>query len=120
MLKHTLLLAVRFALERIVEVGVAAAGPDEKAGQEVGGDEERAPARALADVDALVGAGLVEDVAGAADNNVAESHGGSAAFEKGAVFEEQADKAAVDFDHALDETETATAEQGQRDKQQTQ
>jgi hypothetical protein len=41
----------RFDLERIIEVGVAAAEPEGEVAEEVGGDEEGAPAFILADVD---------------------------------------------------------------------
>lgn len=73
----------------VVEVGILAAEEGDEAGDGVGGEEEWAPGLALGDVDALVGAGAVEGGLVAAEDDVAEGHGRSAAGEERAVSEEE-------------------------------
>jgi hypothetical protein len=96
----------------IVQVGVLAAQEGQRAGDAVRGEEERAPGLALADVDALVGAGVVEGGLVAAEDDVAEGHGGSAVGEEGAVFEEKGGEAAVDFEDAAVDAGAAAGEEG--------
>jgi hypothetical protein len=73
----------------------------------------------LADVDALVGAGEVEQARIAAEDDVAEGHGGGAAAEQGAVSEEQRDEPAVQLQDAVHDVRAAVAgEQGEGEEQQ--
>lgn len=110
-------MVVGLAFEGVVAVGVFAAEEEVEAGEEVGGEEEGAPAFALADVDAFVGAGEVEGVAVLAEDDVAEGHGGGAAFEEGEVTEEEADEAAVDFEDAVDDLGAAAGEEGEGEEE---
>jgi len=89
-----------------------AAQEGEGAGDAVGGKEEWAPGFALADVDALVGAGEVERMLVAAEDDVAEGHGGCAAGEEGAILEKKGGQAAVDFQDAMDGAGAAAGEEG--------
>jgi len=66
----------------------------------------------LADVDAFVGAGEVEGELVAAEDDVAEGHGGCAAGEEGAILEKKGGQAAVDFKDAVDDACTAAGEEG--------
>ena len=109
--------AVGFAFEGVVAVGVFSQKEEPETGEEVGGDEEGAPAFALANVDALVGAGPFEGVAVLAEDDVAEGHGGCAALEEGEVAEEDSDEAAVDFEDAIDELGAAAGEEGEGDEE---
>ena|SRR5687768_13049143 len=110
-------MVVGFAFEGVVAVGVFAAEEHPQTREEVGGEEEGAPAFALADVDAFVGAGEVEGVAVLAEDDVAEGHGGGAAFQQGEVAEEEADEPTVDFEDAVDDLGAATGEEGEGEEE---
>src|SRR6185295_4445709 len=93
-------ISVRLFLKRIIPVRAPAEEEEPEGAEEVGGDEEEAPAFVLADVDSLVGAGGVEVSLGAGQDGVAEGDGGCSADERGAA-EEPGGKAAVEFDDPL-------------------
>src|SRR5258708_16703107 len=80
-------LPIRLFLKRIIPVRAPAAEQEPEGAEEVGGDEEEAPAFVLADVDPLVGAGGVEVLRGAGQDGVAEGDGGCSAQERGAAEE---------------------------------
>jgi len=91
---------IGFFFEGVVAVGVLLAQVRDEAGGEVGGDEEGAPAVALADVDAFMFSGEVEGGGGAGEDDIAEGDGQGAAFEEGGVLEQPGDGAGVKFQDA--------------------
>jgi len=95
--------------EVVIAVGVAATEEGEEAGEEVSGDEERAPAFALGDVDPLMATGDLQGLGIAAKDDMAKGHCSSTATKKGAVCEEQADGAAMDFEDAVDDPGAAAS-----------
>ena len=72
-------LAVRFAFERIVVVGMPAAQPKPNGRRVKGGHEQRAPALELGDMYKLVLTPTAEFAAIAGPNHMSERHGGHAA-----------------------------------------
>jgi hypothetical protein len=71
-------------------------------------------------MDAFVFAGLIEELAVAAEDDVAEGHGGGAAGKPAAddALEEEADKSAVDFEDAVDDlAATAGEKSGQQEEE---
>jgi len=111
---------VRLALEYIVAVSLLALGTRDHARDQVRGDEKRTPAFALADVDAFVGAGPVEALLVAADDDMAEGHRGGAAAQGSASAEEEMDEPAVNFEDAFMHPRLAAGEQSQRGHDQPQ
>jgi len=69
-------------------------------------------------VHALVFSRGIEKLLIAAEDDVAEGHGAGPATQQGAVAQEPADQAAVQFKHALDHAYLPAAEQRRHKKQQ--
>ena len=91
----------------------------EEGGESIRGEEEGAPQFGLADVDAFVGAGEVQENLVAGEDDVAKGHGGGAAFEEGEVFQEEGGEAAVEFENAAVELGVAAGEHGEGEEEQT-
>ena len=102
----------RLALEGVVFVRAATAQEDERAGEQVGGEEERAPAFALANVDALVVARQLEQVGVTPEDNMTKGHCAGAALQQRAVGEEPSDEPAVNLQNAADDLMTDAADGG--------
>jgi hypothetical protein len=101
-----------FFFEWVIAVGVFAFDFEDQRGQQVGGDEEGAPAFALAHVDSFVGAGAGMGGGVAGDDDVAEGHGGRAAGERDEAFEEVSGEAAIDLEDAGMPARAAAGEEG--------
>lgn len=106
------LVSIGLFLKRIIPVRIPAAEQEPEGAEEVGGDEEEAPAFVLADVDSLVRAGGVEVILGAGQDGVAEGDGGGSTDKRGAA-EEPGGKAAVELEYSLHQLPAATGEQSE-------
>jgi hypothetical protein len=111
--------SIGFAFEGIVAVGgeIAAKEEEIETGSEIGGYEEGAPAFALADVDAFVGAGPGECAFVLAEDDVPQGHGQCAAGEEGAAAEEKADQTTMEFEDALNDLEAASGEKSEGEEE---
>src|SRR5688500_1362880 len=113
------IMGVGLALERVVLVRPPAAEENDRGGDGVRGQEQRAPALGLADVDALVAAGELEELSRAAEDDVAERHGGGAALEECEVAEEERGGAAVEFEDAVAPLRAAAGEERGEEEQES-
>jgi hypothetical protein len=98
----------------IVEVWTPTAQQRDERSNQIRRNEERPPAFGLADVDAFVRARGVEAEAVAGEDDMAEGHGGGAAFEERAAAEEQRDDAAVDLEDAVHDLRASAGEECER------
>ncbi len=109
---------IRFDLEWVVEIGVLASHSDPDAAGQVGGDEERAPAFVLADVDSLVAACPMQRFLVTPQNDVPQSDRGDGADPTVSSSQDCGDPASVSFQNSVDDAATTACHQSQKGEQQ--
>ena len=102
---------VGLAFEGVVEVGVTSAKRRHQTCEQIRGYEQGPPALALLDVDTLVVSREIERLGVAAQHDVAECHGRSAAANERSEPQEDGGEAPVDFEYAADQARASARKQ---------